>query len=238
MPAREWCRRGFGTVQTDRNIKLLALITAAGSLTSATMVALGLMAAVPAGSTAQAGPISVAKLSVISSRSIGSDILGTVTLTQNGANEVDVDVSLIAHTDFINSGGPHTPFTFDLNVAPDSILVTSPLGGLFFPNYSGGANAPYGSFNYAIDYTGQNGGGHGNHGPLDFQVRRAAGISLANFIANGSGYLFSADVLGPAGRTGAIAANLVTVSDVPEPATIALLGGGLVALGVARRLRA
>jgi hypothetical protein len=129
VPAREWCRRGFDTVQTDRNIKLLALITAAGSLTSATMVALGLMAAVPAGSTAQAGPISVAKLSVISSPSIGSGILGTVTLTQNGANEVDVDVSLIAHTDFINSGGPHTPFTFGLNVVPDRTAAVMAITG-------------------------------------------------------------------------------------------------------------
>src|SRR6266853_849944 len=62
--------------------------------------------------------IFTSNLDIISTANIGSGTLGTVTLTQNGAYEVDVDVSLIAGVEFVNSGGPHTPFVFNLDVPP------------------------------------------------------------------------------------------------------------------------
>ena len=191
-------------------------------------------------SAAQAAVIT-GSLDQISASNIGSGSLGTVTLTQNGSFEVDVSVVLAANTEFVNSGGPHTPFTFELDLTGAAITVTSPSGGVFYAQNLGGADTPYGAFNYAIGYTGKNGGPpNGNPGPLDFEVTDALGISVYDFVPNAAqnGYYFAADVYGPGGNTGSVAANEVAdppTPAVPEPASFTILASALLGLAVARK---
>ena len=61
-------------------------------------------------------------------------------------------------------------------------------------------------------------------GPLELKITDASGISLNDFVANADGYFFAADVIGPSGGTGAIAADKITAT-VPEPPSLALFAG-------------
>ncbi|MFY9287675.1 MAG: VPLPA-CTERM sorting domain-containing protein [Alphaproteobacteria bacterium] len=184
-------------------------------------------------------------LDVISSPSIGSGTLGTVMLTQNGVNQVDVKVTLAANTAFVSTGGPHHAFTFNLNLlTPYTVSITSPLSGftLSGPNPT---NTPYGVFTNGIDCPGCGpGASNAKPGPLEFSVMDSSGVSISNFVANllkdgSTGYFFSADVIGPAGSTGNIAAIRTggggPLSTVPLPAALPLFGGSLLALAYAAR---
>jgi hypothetical protein len=175
--------------------------------------------------TAPAGASTVFDLNIISKTDIGSGTLGTVTLTQISANEVDVLVSLIANTFFVDTGGPHNAFAFNLGDAPSGIYIKSPLGGIFSVG-GAGTNTPYGAFTNVINCPGC---GNGSSGPdfstLAFAVTDSDGISIGDFIANVGGSFFSADVIGPGGGTGNIAA-------APIPAALPLFASGLGAIGL------
>jgi hypothetical protein len=137
---------------------------------------------------------------------------GLVTLKQISANEVDVSVALSPGVLIVNSGGPHTPFVFNLDAAAAGAVVTvlntssTTPAGWGTPEGSSQAT-PYGTFTNGVPYLGQNGGGHGNAGPLDLSVVLASGISISDFVANTGGYFFAADVLGTGGTTGSVASN-------------------------------
>lgn len=173
--------------------------------------------------------------------------LGVVTVTDylDALNNpfVKVDVTMTPNTVlFVNTGGPHTPFSFNLtpaaaasaiiNITPD--LVPGP--GVTFTAATTSSNTPYGSFSNGINGTFDQGGGNGVVGPLDFDI---TGVTTANFFtANADGYNFAADVLGPSGGTGAIANGdfhfRITpplVTGIPEPSTWAMMILGFFGVG-------
>jgi hypothetical protein len=171
---------------------------------------------------------------------------GTVTLTQNGTS-VDVSVDLNAGNTFVNTGGPHPGFAFNLFGNP-SITIT----GLNTTDFvtvvtgSGGSvdASVYGFFQYEIDEV--HSGNSGNvAGPLTFNVSAAGTVLESNFIANSLGWFFVADIFaGATGNTGEVASDCLSDCGggggqlTPEPVSFLLVGTGLIGAFFLRPRRA
>jgi PEP-CTERM motif len=182
--------------------------------------------------------------------------VGTITLTQVDLDSVQIGVDLLPGYGFVNTGGQHTPFAFNLtgsgalSISP----FTTPAGGIynltsvFSLNAGGGDNTPYGTFGIALDSNADNGSGNGYFGDLLFTLNRVGGLDTNDFVRNADndpivgGSYFSAD-LSDGRNTGAQAWSQRTEGPIPPtaiplPSTLSLFGIALAGLGLTRRKRA
>jgi hypothetical protein len=163
--------------------------------------------------------------------------MGTVTVTDNGANTVSVDVTLAAGFKFVVTGagtGNSGNASFFFNTTSgNTITINSLTSGWSIPNVTNGNQQAAGQYagdglmnlyNHGVTCSScGNGGGGGVPPPLDFNVT-LAGLTAANFA---SSPFFAADVISSNGNTGLIDASPAT-PPIPEPTSIALFGSVLV----------
>jgi hypothetical protein len=162
---------------------------------------------------------------------------GTITLTNGAANTVNISETLLHGNVFAGSGaGDALAFNVDKAVTLGNVV---PAGTFVVDSTPKGV--PYGTFGYAIDYTGS-GTSPPTFTSFSFTTTDGSTLTVQDFVTNVAGYFFASDigVLQTNGtfQTGNVASNgPTTPQSVPEPISIALMGVGLLGLGSTRRRR-
>jgi hypothetical protein len=161
--------------------------------------------------------------------------MGTVTIADNGTNDVRVTVQLASGFGFVSTGaGAGAAFFFNMtNTGTITITNINPSASWSIPNVINGNQQAAGSYagdglmgqyNHGLTCSGcGNGGSNPVPPPLAFDVT-LAGLTAANFATTP---FFAADVISSNGNTGLIDASPAT-PPIPEPTSIALFGSVLV----------
>ncbi len=203
---------------------------------------------------AMSGRASAASFTLNDSGCCGVGPFGTVVLTQMGTNTVDILVDLRDGVAFVDTGsaapGNHPDFAWTLSsslaTAGISVAIVQD-GGDDWAFYNV-RSAPitmsdgFGTYQFAL-YCNAGpscgpGASHPNFGPLEFKVTIPTGLSVSDFVANSAGTFFASDIINGGqsgnGKTGLVrATGERQITAVPEPATLVLVGAGL--LGIAKR---
>ena len=182
---------------------------------------------------------------------------GTVTLNEVSPYQVDIIVTLAQGVKFVNTGAGDS---LAFNMTPGANIQLGAPANVFQYSSDGSdwsnndkfvaAGSPKGfqngGYGYGVDYTDGNGASKAIGGGLKVSVISQTAISIANFVANGIGMLFSVDVIGTTGKTGSIGAKTTSVINnggggggtaVPEPMSMLLLGPAAFGLAALRRRR-
>jgi len=158
----------------------------------------------------------------------------TVTYVLNGGN-IDVTVQMTAGFEAFGTGtGNNGIFGFNVVGSTAGLNITGlPAGWSFAP--TGGQMDGFGNFDVTLSCC----------NPADavqsfsFTISRTGGFSSASdiFEANSSGAHFAIHIAPTNGNPTGFAADTGTPSEVPEPASMLLLGTGLATLGAGLRKR-
>lgn len=172
---------------------------------------------------------------------------GTIVVSStNTAGQVLVTETLSPNAQFVSTGAGQA-LEFSLLNMPNLGFYNLTSG--FSVGPSPATASTFGQFDYSITCTScGNGGSHPNPGPLSFVLSAttptggAYDLEPQSFISSVDNkgkptvYFFASDIID--GNTGNVAALKGTLSNVPEPMSMALLGTGLVGLTLLRRKQA